>query len=60
MIELGIHDDNECFKELTRKKSVFRAYSKKALDLIRKALEDGLDVDEVWKKHRHRFGAHRR
>lgn len=60
MIELKIHDDSECFKKLTRKKSVFKAYSKKALDLIREALADGLDVDEVWKKHRHLFGAHRR
>ena len=60
MIELGIPDDDECFKLLTRKKSEIKGYSKKALDRVRQALKDGLDVDEVWKKHRHRFGARRK
>lgn len=60
MMELGIQDDGDCFKVLRRKKSEFKCYSKKALDLVREALENGLDVDEVWKKHRHHFGAGRR
>ena len=58
--EFGIQDDGDCFKVLRRKSSEFKGYSKKALDLIRKALDDGLDVDEVWKKHRHHFVARRR
>ena len=60
IIELGIQDDPGCFKKLRRKKSEFRGYSKKALDRIREALANGLDVDEVWLKHRHRFGSAKR
>ena len=60
IMELGIQEDTECFKILRRKKSEFKGYSKKALDKIRRVLADGLDVEEVWRKHRHRFGARRR
>ena len=60
IIELGIQDDPGCFRKLRRKKSEFRGYSKKALDRIREALANGLDVDEVWLKHRHRFGSAKR
>ena len=59
IFELGIQDDDECFKTLRRKKSEFKGYSKKALDRIRGALDSGLDVDEVWRKQRHRLGGKR-
>ena len=58
--ELEILKDPDCFKLLRRKKSQFKGYSKRALDRIRKALDEGLDVDAVWLKHRHKFGARRR
>ena len=58
--ELEIQQDPDCFKLLRRKKSQFKGYSKRALDRIRKALNEGLDVDAVWLKHRHKFGARRR
>ena len=58
--ELKIQNDPECFKILRRKSTKFKGYSKKALDLIRKAIADGLDVDIVWEKQRHHFGAKRR
>ena len=57
VLELGIQEDANCFKVLRRKKSEFKGYSKAALDRIRKALDNGLDVEAVWAKHRHRFGA---
>ena len=60
IVELKIQDDPECFKVLRRKSSKFKGYSKKALDLLRKAITDGLDVDVVWEKQRHHFGAKRR
>ena len=59
ILELGIQSDNECFKILRRKKSEFKGYSKKALDRIREALDGGLDVEEVWRKQRHRLGGKR-
>ena len=59
VFELDIQNDDECFKTLRRKKSEFKGYSKKALDRIREALDGGLDVDEVWRKQRHRLGGKR-
>ena len=58
--ELGILDDPDCFHELRRKSQRMKGYSKKALDRLREALNSGIDMDEVWQKHRHRFGAGRR
>jgi len=55
IIELGIQDDPECFKILRRKSSKFKGYSKTALDRLRGAIEEGIDVEAVWQKHRHRF-----
>lgn len=55
IIELGIQDDPECFKVLRRKSSTFKGYSKTALDRLRSAIESGIDVEAVWKKHRHKF-----
>ena len=60
IMELGIQEDTECFKILRRKKTELKGYSKKALDRMRQALAEGLDVEEVWHKHRHRFGTRRR
>lgn len=60
ILELKLKDDDECFRVLRRKSSKFNGYSKKALDLLRQALADRIDVDAVWQKHRHRFGARRR
>ena len=57
ILELQIQEDPDCFKILKRKSTSFKGYSKKALDLLRQALRDGIDVDSVWQKHRHRFGA---
>ena len=57
IVELNIQEDDECFKFLRRKSVKFNAYSKKALDRLRQALKNGLDVEVVWQKHRHRFGA---
>jgi len=57
--ELGIQKDKKCFKVLRRKKSEFKGYSKVALDRIREALENGLDVEEVWARQRHKFGTAR-
>lgn len=57
IVELKIQEDPECFRVLRRKSTTFKGYSKKALDLLRQVLKDGLDVDSVWQKHRHRFGA---
>ncbi len=59
VFELGIQNDDECFKILRRKKSEFKGYSKKALDKIRDALNNGLDVDDVWRKQGHRLGGKR-
>jgi len=56
IIELKIQEDPDCFKVLRRKSTTFKGYSKKALDLLRHELKDGIDVHAVWKKHRHHFG----
>ena len=60
ILELCIQEDTECFKLLRRKSSTFKGYSKKALDRLRRALDEGIDVDAVWIKHRHHFGAKKR
>ena len=60
VLELGIQDDEDCFKVLRRKKSEFKGYSKVALDRIRRALDDGLNIEDVWARQRHRFGAPKR
>ncbi len=54
--ELKIKEDLECYKELRRKSQTFKAYSKKALDRLRQALElKEVDLKEVWQKHKSRF-----
>ena len=57
ILELQIRKDDECFWVLKRKSMEIKGYSKKALDRLRQALTDGIDVDTVWQKHRHHFGA---
>jgi hypothetical protein len=54
--ELNLQSDPDCYKELRKKSLVFRGYSKKTLDLLRKA-KSSLDIDEVWQRQRHRLGA---
>ena len=56
ILELQIQEDSECFKVLRRKSTSIKGYSKKALDQLRQAIKDGVDVNAVWHKHRHRFG----
>jgi hypothetical protein len=58
--ELSVQEDPECYRVLNRKKSIFKGYSKKALDLLRDAIASGVDLDAIWARHRHRFGALRR
>lgn len=58
--ELSIQDDPECYRLLNRKKTKIKGYSKKGLDRLREAIDRGVDLDAVWARHRHRFGATRR
>ena len=60
ILELQLQNDPECFKVLRRKASKFKGYSKKALDQLRKEIDGGIDIDEVWQKQRHHFGAKRK
>jgi hypothetical protein len=54
IFELKIQEDPLCYKELHKKSQIYKGYSKKALDLLRKAQEE-MNVEEVWMKHRARF-----
>ena len=58
--ELSLQDDPECYRLLSRKKTTIKGYSKKALDRMREAIAAGVDLDAVWARHRHRFGAAKR
>jgi hypothetical protein len=49
--ELKLQADAECYKELRKKSQIFKGYSKKALDMLRNAVDE-LDIEEVWKRHR--------
>ena len=60
ILELGIQDDTDCFRVLRRKSMTFKGYSKAALDKLQSAINKGVDVEEVWKKQRHKFGARKR
>lgn len=57
ILELNLQDDPDCYKLLRRKSSQFKGYSKKALDRLRQALDDGIDINAVWQQQRHNFGA---
>ena len=54
--ELAIQDDGECYRELKRKRQIFKGYSLKALERLREAKKT-LDLNEVWQRQKHRFGA---
>lgn len=60
ILELGIKKDPECFRLLQKNKTTLQGYSKQALDRLRDALKGGIDVEDVWKKHRHKFGGRKR
>jgi hypothetical protein len=60
LLELGIQDDQDYFKVLRRKSSTFKGYSKAALDRLQSAINNGVDVEGVWEKQRHNFGARKR
>jgi hypothetical protein len=55
IIDLKICDDPECYREIKVKSQVWKRYSPKALDRIRNALAGGVNVDDVWRRHRSRF-----
>lgn len=57
ILELKLQDDPRCFKELRRKSSIFKGYSKQALDLLTAAIVSGMDPDAIWQKHKSQFGA---
>lgn len=46
---LGLRDKPECYKEVKIGKAVFKRYSPKAIDSIKKALE-AESADEIWRK----------
>jgi len=60
ILELKLQDEEGCYKVLRRKSTVFKCYSKIALDRLRSAIDGGLDVDAVWARQRHHFGAKKR
>jgi len=60
ILELKIQDDQDCFKVLGRKSTTFKGYSKKALDKLQSAIDNGIDVDATWAKHRYKLGAKKR
>ncbi|MEW6664976.1 MAG: DUF3644 domain-containing protein [Thermodesulfobacteriota bacterium] len=60
IFEFGIQDTQDCFKVLRKKSLTFKGYSKKALDMLEDAISSGIDVEAIWQKHRHRFGAGKR
>ena len=60
ILELKIQDDQDCYKVLRRKSSTFKGYSKAALDKLQSAINGGVDINGVWEKQRHNFGANKR
>lgn len=60
ILELKIQDDSDCFKVLRRKSTIFKGYSKAALDRLQAAIINGIDVDAMWQKHKHKLGARKR
>lgn len=60
ILELKIQEDQDCYKVLRRKSSTFKGYSKAALDRLQSAINDGVDIEGVWEKQRHNFGAKKR
>ena len=54
--ELELQKDQNCYREIKKKSLTFKGYSKKALDSLREAKES-VNMDEVWQRHKHKFGA---
>jgi hypothetical protein len=48
---LGLRGDSECYKEIKIGKAVFKRYSQKAIDALKKALEKE-SADEIWAKRK--------
>jgi hypothetical protein len=57
--ELDLRSDATCYREIAKKSQVFKGYSKKALDKLREG-KDRLNLDEVWRNHKHRLGSGRK
>ena len=60
ILELKIQDNQDCFKVLRRKSSTFKGYSKVALDRLQSAINNGVDIEGIWERQRHNFGAKKR
>jgi hypothetical protein len=52
---LKIKDDQDCYKQIVIGKTKIDRYSQKALDIIKKSLNE-INIDEVWRKHGYRKG----
>ena len=48
--ELKLHDDRDCYREMTFKNKPFNMYSSVALDRLREAERNGMDVERIWRK----------
>lgn len=51
--EMDIQSDPECYRELKRMSQTFKAYSKKALDLLREGMKTA-DMDAIWVRYKSR------
>lgn len=49
--ELRIQDDPACYRELSRKSQTFKAYSMKALNLLKRAKDEN-NLEEIWQRHK--------
>jgi hypothetical protein len=54
--DLGIQNDPKCYREIKRKKTVFKGYSKAALDKLRESLQS-INLNEVWERQKHKLGS---
>jgi hypothetical protein len=41
---------------LRRKSSIFKGYSKLALEQLQSSIAGGADLDAIWEKHKDQFG----
>lgn len=55
--ELEIQADRESFRELVIGAVRWKRYSKKALDQLRQAIADNIDLGAVWARQKYRLGA---
>lgn len=47
LVDLGLCNDPECYRELTVKSQVWKRYSPKALQRLSEALDEGLDINRT-------------